>query len=60
MKTCPRCEEQVKKLTNPFSDDLWHILIKLQELPDMESITPICKRCFLELRDVLVESSNNE
>lgn len=52
MKHCPRCEEQSTRLYNPFTPEVWQLLIDAGEV---SSAMSLCSPCFEELRDTLIE-----
>lgn len=56
---CPRCgiESRVKK--RDFSDQALAALVTWGELESEMIDEPICKDCYAELRDILIERSDD-
>lgn len=57
LATCPRCELEGKLKKREFSDQALAALISWGDLNESLVDEPVCDECYRELRDVLIDNS---
>ncbi len=55
---CPVCLTEAKCRNRDFSEQAWKALVLWKELEKKASGKSICDECYLELREILIERSD--